>query len=175
MRLVAPRGGRTRPTADRVKESVFGALGPDRLVDARVLDGYAGTGALAIEALSRGARSAVLVDRDPSAIDAIRRNLRTTDMTDRAIVQRRGLLSYVRGTPPEEPFDLVFLDPPYDSSGSELSTVLTALGDAGWLRDDATVVIEQRAAAGPVALPDGWLIGWERGYGDTLVVLAGRP
>ena len=106
-------------------------------------------------------------------IDVVYR--RSPDNLVRLVETVAPLRPYLRGAPPEEPFDLVFLDPPYDSGGSELSTVLTALGDARWLRDDATVVIEQSAASGPIALPEGWLIGWERGYGDTLVVLAGRP
>lgn len=82
-RLVAPKGEHTRPTADRVKESLFSALGPGSIVDARVLDGYAGSGALAIEALSRGARAAELVESDDRAVTAIRTNLDTLGFADR--------------------------------------------------------------------------------------------
>lgn len=173
LRLVVPKGTQTRPTTDRVKESVFGALGGARLSGATVLDGYAGTGALAIEALSRGAAFAVIVERDPRAVDAIRRNLVSTRTTDRARVQRRGFAGYLQGRAPEIPFDLVFLDPPYDLNGQDLARILELLDRPGWLSEDAGVVIERSAAAGPPSLPTGWQVAWERVYGDTLVVLAG--
>jgi 16S rRNA (guanine966-N2)-methyltransferase len=173
LRLVVPRGTRTRPTSDRVKESVFGALGAARLAGAVVLDGYAGSGALGIEALSRGAARAVLVDRDPRAVDAIRRNLVATRLGERAAVHRRGFAGYLHGRPPRDAFDLVFLDPPYDVAGPELARILDALDAPGWLAPGAVVVVERSAAAGPPALPDAWRVSWERVYGDTLVVLAG--
>lgn len=173
LRLVVPKGTRTRPTTDRVKESVFAALGPGVLVGARVLDGYAGSGALAIEALSRGAAHATLIDRDPRAVDAIRRNLATTRLTGRATVVRRGFAGHLQGRPPEEPFDLVLLDPPYDLTNPELGRVLAALAAPGWLRDDAAVVVERASSAGPPPLPAGWGVAWERIYGDTLVALVG--
>jgi 16S rRNA (guanine966-N2)-methyltransferase len=173
LRLVVPKGARTRPTSDRVKESVFGALGTARLAGARVLDGYAGSGALGIEALSRGAARATLVDRDPRAVDAIRRNLASTRLADRGTVHRRGFGGFLAGRPPESPFDLVFLDPPYDLAGPELARILLALAAPGWLAPDAGVVIERSAAVGPPTLPEGWRVAWERVYGDTLVVLTG--
>jgi 16S rRNA (guanine966-N2)-methyltransferase len=173
LRLVAPKGTRTRPTSDRVKESVFGALGAGRLAGANVLDGYAGSGALAIEALSRGAARATLVDRDPRAVDAIRRNLASTRLTDRATVHRRGFGGFLTGRVPDVPFDLVLLDPPYDVAGPDLARILAALAVPGWLAEDARVVIERSAAAGPPTFPDGWRVTWERVYGDTLVVLTG--
>jgi 16S rRNA (guanine966-N2)-methyltransferase len=173
LRLTAPKGARTRPTADRVKESLFAALGPDRLLGASVLDCYAGSGALAIEALSRGAARAVLVDRDPRAVDAIRRNLRATNLNERARVQRRGVGAFVRGdAPPEAPFDLVFLDPPYDEPATKLAGVVAALAAPGWVGGDSSVVIERSASAGPPPLPPGWGVTWSRAYGDTLLVLA---
>jgi len=172
LRLTAPKGTRTRPTADRVKEALFAALGPGRLLGAVVLDLYAGSGALAIEALSRGAATALLVDRDPLAVDAIRRNLRSTTLMDRARVQRRGVGSVVRGMPPTDaPFDLVFCDPPYDQPAGKLAGVLEALAVPGWVAPDGTVVVERAASAGPPLLPPGWEVTWSRVYGDTLVVL----
>jgi 16S rRNA (guanine966-N2)-methyltransferase len=173
LRLTAPKGSRTRPTADRVKESLFAALGPDRLLGTVVLDCYAGSGALAIEALSRGAARAVLVDRDPLAVDAIRRNLRSTRLADRARVQRRGVGAFVRAEPPPEaPFGLVFCDPPYDQPAGKLAGVLAALAEPGWVEPGGTVVIERAASAGPPSLPPGWGVTWSRVYGDTLLVLA---
>lgn len=172
--LVAPRGERTRPTAGRVREAVFAALGAPRLVGAAVLDGYAGSGALAIEALSRGADHAMLVDRDPSAVDAIKRNLRSTGLAARGRVQRRSLTAFLRDEPPREaPFDLVLLDPPYDVDPRELASVLEALAMPGWLTPEAVVVVEQAAGAAPLAAPAGWEARWERVYGDTLVRILG--
>lgn len=173
LRLVVPKGSRTRPTTDRVKESVFAALGPGILVGARVLDGYAGSGALAIEALSRGAAHATLIDRDPRAVDAIRRNLTTTRLADRATVVRRGFAGHLQARAPEQPFDLVLLDPPYDLTNPELGRVLAALTEPGWLTGAAAVVVERAANAGPPPLPEWWGVAWERIYGDTLVALVG--
>lgn len=170
-RLVAPKGRVTRPTSDRARESVFGAL-RDLVVVRAVLDLYAGSGALAIEALSRGARSAVLVERDARATDAIRRNAEATAFTDHVRVVRAPVTSFVRGAPPAEaPFGLVFLDPPYEAPDDELGRVLGALDVPGWLEPAATVVVERAAAAGPPILPPGWLVTWRREYGDTLIVV----
>jgi len=172
--LVAPRGERTRPTAGRVKEALFAALGADRVVGASVLDAYAGSGALAIEALSRGAARAVLVDRDVGAVDAVRRNLRSTRLVGRARVQRRNVTAFLRDPPPPEaPFDLVLLDPPYDLAPGELATVLEALAAPGWVSHDATVVVEQAAGSPLPPVPRGWEPRWERAYGDTLVRILG--
>ena len=169
--LVAPRGGRARPTTDRVKESLFAALGPDRIDDVVVLDLYAGSGALAIEAMSRGAGSAVLVDRDRLAADACRRNLTSTRVRDRARVQCSTVAAFLSAGPPEEaPFGLVFVDPPYDTADGEVARVLRTLAEPGWLEAGATVVVERPAGA-RVEVPVGWSPGWERGYGDTLVAV----
>jgi 16S rRNA (guanine966-N2)-methyltransferase len=170
--LVAPKGGAARPTTDRVKESLFAALGPDRIVDASVLDLYAGSGALAIEALSRGAARAVLVDRDRAAVTAIRRNLTTTRLRNRARVQGSTVATFLAGKPPDErPFDLVFLDPPYAATSAELLRVLSGLDRSGWLAEDAAVVVERPSAAGSSAAPELWRATWERAYGDTLVTV----
>src|SRR6266545_1373361 len=152
--LVAPKGGAARPTTDRVKESVFAALGPDRLVDASVLDLYAGSGALAIEALSRGAARAVLVDRDRAAVTAIRRNLATTRLRGQARMQGSTVATFLAGKPPaERPFDLVFLDPPYAATPAELGRVLNGLDRSGWLAEAAAVVVERPSGAGPAPAP----------------------
>ena len=170
--LVAPKGGAARPTTDRVKESLFGALGPDRLVDASVLDLYAGSGALAIEALSRGATRAVLIDRDHAAVTAMRRNLATTRLRGQARVQGSTVAAFLAGkSPAERPFDLVFLDPPYASSSAELGRVLSGLDGSGWLGVGATVVVERPSGVGPAPAPEAWKATWERAYGDTLVTV----
>jgi 16S rRNA (guanine966-N2)-methyltransferase len=170
--LVAPKRGSARPTADRVKESVFAALGSERLVDATVLDLYAGSGALAIEALSRGATRAVLVERDHAAVDAIRTNLATTRLRAQARVQGSTVATFLAGKPPDErPFDLVFLDPPYGATPGEVARVLTGLDESGWLAPGATVVLERSSQTGSVPAPEAWQGTWERAYGDTLVTV----
>src|SRR4051795_7019100 len=133
--LQAPRGQRTRPTADRVREAVFSMLGA--LDGLRVLDLFAGSGALAIEALSRGAAEAVLVERDPRALAAIGRNVEATGAA--ATVRRRDALAYLRDTA-DGPFDLVFVDPPYDAA----SRLAAPLGEAlpKVVSQDARIVTE---------------------------------
>jgi 16S rRNA (guanine966-N2)-methyltransferase len=174
--LVAPKGGAARPTTDRVKESLFAALGPDRIVDASVLDLYAGSGALAIEALSRGAARAVLVERDHAAVTAIRRNLASTLLQGRARVQDSTVATFLGGKPPaERPFDLVFLDPPYAATAPELGRVLAGLDRTDWVATGATVVVERSPESAPVPVPGSWETTWERGYGDTLVTVLTTP
>jgi len=175
-RLAVPPGEGVRPTSDRVKESVFSALGPGRLVGARVLDLYAGSGALGLEALSRGAAGAVLVERDAAAARAIRANIETLGFGDRAAV-RIGAVGGVLAGPgpgPEGAYDLVLLDPPYDTQQADLEAVLPRLVEAGWVAPDATVVVERAAGSPAVVWPAGWGSTWERCYGDTLVLFAQR-
>ena len=121
-RLIVPAGDRVRPTKDIVREAVFSALDArGAIVDAVVLDLYSGTGALAIEALSRGATRAVLVERDRAALDAIGHNLDLLELGDRTRVVRADVVSFLHGPPPREaPFDLVFADPPYDTTDDEV-------------------------------------------------------
>jgi 16S rRNA (guanine966-N2)-methyltransferase len=163
-RLLVPPVG-VRPTADRVKESVFSALGV-RLVGSRVLDLYSGTGALAVEALSRGAALAVLVERDREALIAIAANLEATGMAPARVV--RGDVAAVLGgpPPPEAPFDLVLADPPYELGDDIVAEVLGRLAAGAWLAPGATMVLERPAGS---ARPPGWVSTWERCYGDTLV------
>ena len=110
--LVAPRDRGTRPITDRVKETLFGILG-DRVPGARVLDLYAGSGAIGIEALSRGATHATFVERAPSALAAVRTNLERTRLGDAARIEPRDVEAFLRDAT-HAPWDLVFLDPPYE-------------------------------------------------------------
>ncbi len=174
LRLVAPKGDRTRPTADRVKESLFSGLGP-LVDDASVLDLYAGSGALGIEALSRGARSAVLVDRAQPATVAIRANLATTRMTERARIVRRSVEAMLRDRPPlEAPFDLVFVDPPYELPIAVLCKALGDLGSEAWTTSDARIVVERAVGSTAPAWPSGWDMTWERVSGGTIVAVLAR-
>ncbi|MGI6082167.1 MAG: 16S rRNA (guanine(966)-N(2))-methyltransferase RsmD [Limnochordia bacterium] len=138
--LGIPRGNRARPTADRVKESLFSIIS-GVLTDADVLDLYAGSGSLAIEALSRGARQAVLIDNHPQALICIRKNLEKTRLADRARImgvsahRGMGLLAAEKAA-----FDLVFMDPPYDRGLVE--PTLRDLVQYRLLRCGALVVVE---------------------------------
>jgi len=171
-RLAVPPGDRVRPTSDRVKESVFSALGPDRIVGARVLDLYAGSGALALEALSRGADGALLVERDAAAIRAIRTNIDTLGFADRAVVRAGPVGAVLGGPAPEDRFDLALLDPPYETPAEEVESALLLLAERDWLAPAATVVVERAAGSSPLRWPSGWGSTWERCYGDTLVLFA---
>lgn len=162
-RLMAPRGTRTRPTADRVREALFSMLGD--VAGTRVLDLYAGSGALGIEALSRGAESATFVDRDQRAAVAIERNLASVGV-DAAVV-RQDVLRFL--TRAEGAYDLVFCDPPYDSASrlaGPLAERLPALTS-----DDARIVTESDKR-NPLELPFPLLV--ERTYGDTRIAIHGR-
>ena len=174
-RLVAPPGA--RPTTGRVREALFSALGD--VAGSVVLELYAGSGALAVEALSRGAARAVLVDSDRRAVDASTTNLEATRTIERARVLASTVASLLARRPlAEAPFDLVLLDPPYDAPADEVGEVLRALGSPGWLGPGARVVVERPARASSLLLPVAWEMAWQRKYGDTLVVVLqehGRP
>jgi 16S rRNA (guanine966-N2)-methyltransferase len=169
-RLSAPAGDAIRPTTGRVKEAIFSALSSrDHIVGAKVLDLYAGTGALAIEALSRSAARAVLVETDRGALESLRRNLSVTATASSATVVSADAGSFLAGPPPSDaPFDLVLCDPPYDVESPALDEVMAPLGRREWTAADALVVVERPVG---VASPriDGLQVGWERTFGDTLV------
>jgi 16S rRNA (guanine966-N2)-methyltransferase len=171
-RLMVPAGEGIRPTSDRVKESVFSALGPGRLVGARVLDLFAGSGALGLEALSRGAAEVLFVDRDQAAARAIRANVESLGFDGRAALRQTAVTTLLGGSRPGDPFDLALLDPPYDTPGADVEDVLRQLVDGAWLTPDATVVVERAAGSSPLRWPPGWGSTWERCYGDTLVLFA---
>ena len=111
-KLISPEGMTTRPTSERAKEAVFSVLAFD-VPGRRVLDLFAGSGQLALEALSRGAESAVLVDNGANAIDVIRKNIVKTHMEPKAVAVRIDCMSYLKSARPDQPFDLIFIDPPY--------------------------------------------------------------
>jgi 16S rRNA (guanine966-N2)-methyltransferase len=169
-RLVVPPGDDVRPTKDRVREAVFSALDArDAIVDASVLDLYAGTGALAIEALSRGASRAVLVEHSRAIAATARLNVETSGFAAVARVETRHVVGFLTAPPREAPFDLVLCDPPYDLDGDELGGVLARVAARDWLAPDAFVVVE-RAQRANMVVPDGLRMTWERRFGDTLVV-----
>ena len=169
LRLDVPGSG-TRPTSDRVRESLFGALESlDAIADARVLDLYAGSGALGLEALSRGASSVDLVERSRSAAAVVRHNIVTVARTlddAPARVHESAVLAFLRRA--TGPYDLVFTDPPYDLEDQSMDADLTAL--APLLSDDAVVVIERaRRSTPPDVAAAGLEVFREKSYGDTAI------
>jgi 16S rRNA (guanine966-N2)-methyltransferase len=200
--LLAPPGRSTRPTSDRVREALFSTLAGE-VPGSRVLDLYAGSGALAIEALSRGAESAVLVEQDARTVRILRRNLERTGMAPRALVVREDVRRFCRdphgrgrlaagdhlrggrlrgergecGAPARlGPFDLVFVDAPYRDALSVLYRDLEALRAAGVLSSRVTVVLERpRRDPALAETPPPWLahLG-DRSYGETLLRYLGR-
>jgi 16S rRNA (guanine966-N2)-methyltransferase len=160
-RLHAPRGRATRPTADRVREALFSILGG--IEGARVLDLFAGSGALGIEALSRGAEAAVFVDDDQRAVTAIHRNLEAVGVA--ADVHRRDVLAFIRDAG-EERYDVIFADPPYDSA-NRLAGPLSG-GLPGLLADGARIVTESDKRS-PLLLDLPLVL--ERTYGDTRIAV----
>jgi len=166
-RLAVPKGRDTRPTSERVREALFSSLLSDRgtLTGAAVLDLFAGSGALGLEALSRGAGSAVLVERDPGAAATARANVAALGLPG-AVVAASPVVKYLARPP--APVDVVFLDPPYALTGRELDAVLAALA-AGWLRAGASVVVERAKRSPAPGWPAGFAPGRVRTYGDTAV------
>ncbi len=148
-----------RPTPDRVRETLFNWLAFE-LAGTRVLDLYAGTGALGLEALSRGAREAAFVEAARPVARTIETNLATLGVSGQVIAE--DVLAFLAG--PAKPFDVVFLDPPFRQQRT--APTCQALETAGWLSDSAWVYVEQEAQA-PVEVPDNWALHREVTAGDT--------
>jgi 16S rRNA (guanine966-N2)-methyltransferase len=163
-RIEAPKGSDTRPTSDRVREALFSALEARDVLDgAAVLDLFAGSGALGLEAASRGAASVVLVDSARGAVEVARRNAAALGLAGVRVVQAP-VLRYLAG--PAAPVDLALLDPPYAVDEETLGQVLAAL-DAGHLAPGAVVVVERSTRSPRPRWPAGWTEGGVRRYGDT--------
>ena len=172
LRLATPSGAGTRPTSDRVREALFSRLEHlEVLAGARVTDLYAGSGALGLEAASRGARSVLLVESDRGAAKVARQNVAALGVP--GVVVRRATVRQVLAAPPAERQTLLFLDPPYDLSEEDLSADLHALVEHQWLAEEALVVVERSARSPEPAWPDRMQAEGERRYGETRVWFAG--
>ncbi len=169
--LFAPKGHQTRPTSDRVRESLFNILVQGKLdfdiEGARVLDLFAGSGALGIEALSRGARFCLFIEQSAEARGVIRRNIEALALTGKTKVWRRDA-SKLGSLQNVEPFDLVFADPPYGKGLGERALTMALAG--GWLADGAICVLEERSVT-DLALPDDLRFVDTRTYGNTQILL----
>jgi len=185
MHLKVPRGHTMRPTSDMVREAIFGILA-DKVVGARVLDLFAGTGALAIEALSRGAEHAVLIERSGRCIPIIKENLAHTRVADRAWLIRGDVYPELRKLDAAgEQFDLVFADPPYEARGRErraegdppyiapAQKALQSLAETGILPEDAVVVIEHATGLVLPAEAGRLRLTRTRRYGSTSISIYG--
>lgn len=169
-RLRTVPGPETRPTTDMTRKAIFDVLGAS-VESARVLDLFAGSGALGIEALSRGAAEAVFVESSREACGVILQNLGATGMRPRGVVRRRDAERFL-ARPATDPFDLAFLDPPYARGLGFVARILGKLGSGGWIRTGGTVVVE--AASGSVDWPPGLRETRTKRFGRTQVSVAVR-
>jgi len=178
-RLAVPGGTTTRPTSDRAREGLFSSLLSElgRFDGVRVLDLYAGSGAIGLEALSRGAERVLLVESDARAAAVIKANVKAVDLPGATVAVDR--VERLLARPPardqgqdqhqnqdQDRFDLVIADPPYALTEDAVTRVLTLL-QGGWLADDALVVIERATRSGPLDWPPGFLPGKSRRYGEA--------
>jgi 16S rRNA (guanine966-N2)-methyltransferase len=180
-RLAVPGGRETRPTSDRAREGLFATISSivGSLAGARVLDLYAGSGAVGLEALSRGAGHVLLVEAGARAGRVIRANIESLGLPGAQVIVGRTERVLARG--PEGAggrYDVVFADPPYALDGEEVSAMLTALADRAWLAPGALVIVERATRSGPVRWPAGYVQDRARRYGEATFwygLAAGTP
>lgn len=174
-RLAVPGGRETRPTSDRAREGLFATISSitGSLAGARVLDLYAGSGAVGLEALSRGAGHVLLVEAAARAGRVIKENIATLGFSGAEVIVDRVERVLTRGplapggTSGDARYDVVFADPPYAVDGAELSAMLTALADRAWLAPGALVIVERATRSGPVHWPAGYVQDRARRYGEA--------
>ena len=175
-RLAVPDGRNTRPTSDRAREGLFATIVSltGSLDGARVLDLYAGSGAVGLEALSRGAEHVLLVESGARAARVIRDNVEAIGLPGAELVTDRveRILAKGPGKGPDNgpghgPYDVVFADPPYALAGDEVSAMLQALTDHAWLAPGALVIVERATRSGPVSWPSGFAPDRARRYGEA--------
>ncbi len=166
-RLVVPAGLATRPTSARAREALFSSLEAElgHWSGRGFLDLYAGSGAVGLEAASRGAAPVVLVESERPAWHAARENVATLGLTDVAL-HRTTVEAFLAG-PPGAPFDVVYLDPPYATDDDEVAAALEALVDRSWLGPDAVVVVERATRGAGPRWPIGLLATRSRRYGEA--------
>jgi 16S rRNA (guanine966-N2)-methyltransferase len=165
-RLTVPTGRDTRPTSDRAREGLFATVHSllGDLDGLRAADLYAGSGAVGLEALSRGAAHVLLVESSPRAAKVIRANVEALGLPGAEVVADR--VERVLRQPPAEPYDLVFADPPYAVTDDTVTLVLEALRDNGWLAPGALVAVERATRGAPVTWPSGYTESRARRYGE---------
>ena len=166
-RLAVPGGMSTRPTSDRAREGLFASVLSElgSLAGKRVLDLFAGSGAVGLEALSRGASHVLLVESDARAVAVIKANMSTVGMAG-ARVRGEKAERLLAGPPGDAAYDFVFADPPYALPAAGVTRVLELL-TRGWLAPDALVVVERATRSGEIGWPDGYSQGKSRRYGEA--------
>jgi 16S rRNA (guanine966-N2)-methyltransferase len=169
-RKLGPVPPGVRPVADRAREGLFSSLAA-AVPGARVLDLFAGTGALGIEAISRGAEEAVFVDRSHEATAAIHGNLAHLGLEAQATVVTGDAGAFLTSQDGAGPFDLVFLDPPYDLGAADVETLLEALGAEGRLGKGWTVVLTRGIKSSTPVIPLDWAVAKQLRYGDSRVIV----
>lgn len=167
--LRTPAGRLTRPTSDRVREALFSSLESaiGTVCGVSFLDAFAGSGAVGLEAASRGAAWVTFVEQDRSVAALISANARTLGFDQFDVVSAPALA--LTRTPPVRLFEVAFLDPPYDDTAASLTPVLTGLGQLGWLAPGALVVVERSRRSDPWEWPAGFAAARGRRYGDTVL------
>jgi len=175
-RLAVPDGRNTRPTSDRAREGLFATIVSltGSLDGARVLDLYAGSGAIGLEALSRGASHVLLVENGPRAARVIRDNIQAIGLPGAELLTDRVERVLARG-PGTNPYDVVFADPPYALAADEVTNMLQALHHNGWLAPGALVIVERATRSGPVSWPAGLQPDRARRYGEATFWYAKAP
>ncbi len=174
-RLAVPDGRDTRPTSDRAREGLFATITSmlGSLAGARVLDLYAGSGAVGLEALSRGAEHVLLVEHGARATRVIRENIEAIGLPGAALAADRVERVLASGSAPGAgrtdggQYDVVFADPPYALADAAVSQVLSLLAGQGWLAPGALVIVERATRSGPVNWPDGFVPDKSRRYGEA--------
>ena len=166
-RIKAPSGDQTRPTSDRVREALFSSLTSEvgSIAGVRFLDLYAGSGAVGLEARSRGAGSVTLVEQDRRTASVIHANARSLGFGEVEVLV--GAVARVLAGEPRAPYDVVFIDPPYALSNTDVCADLAALLSHGWLAEGALVVVERATRSGEVVWPDGFAPSRTKRYGET--------
>ncbi|MEV5575999.1 16S rRNA (guanine(966)-N(2))-methyltransferase RsmD [Spirillospora sp. NPDC052269] len=167
-RLAVPAGRDTRPTSDRAREGLFSTvqalLGP--LDGLRVADLFAGSGAVGLEALSRGAAHALLVESHPRAVKVVRQNVESLGLPGAQVVADK--VERVVKRPPDGPYDLVFADPPYALADEAVTELLESLRDNGWLAEDALIAFERSVRSPALSWPTGYMPERDRRYGEAV-------
>jgi 16S rRNA (guanine966-N2)-methyltransferase len=171
-RINTPRGPATRPTSDRVREALFSAVESwcGSLHGLRFLDLYAGSGAVGLEAWSRGAGVVTLVEQDRRTAALITQNARSLGFAKANVLN--GAVAATLRRPPSAPYDVAFLDPPYPLEDQVVAADLAALVDEGWLVPGALVIVERSARSPEPVWPDGFTETRERRYGETTLWFA---
>ncbi len=169
LKLITPAGEDTRPTLDRVKEAVFSMILPF-IIDAKVLDLFAGSGALGIEALSRGAMSAVFVDNSSEAINCIHSNVNSAKFNNISVIQKGDSISFLKEN--TESFDIIFLDPPYQKN--MYTKAFESIVENNAISNEGIVVVEYDNSIVEIPIPSGFVVLKEKKYGRVGIIVMKR-